>query len=254
MLPPESRRASSASPLCSSPAPPRRWPLGSPHASSDPHWCFSAAPPCRRPLGSPHASSYSPRCFSAAPPCRRPLVSPHATSASPWLCARRQRRSTHEAPTFKVGEGGLFLVADAHHARFLCLASVFFSCSPSSPAAWRPLGGRKLPREADRCTRTVHVQSRRRICARRKSRSAHEASAFKVDEGDLFLVADVYHGGPQAAAWLLGSKRPLLYSRRSRPSWRPQAAAWLQAIPAAHASHGGRRRPRGGRVLPLEKV
>ena len=50
--------------------------------------------------------------------------------------ARRQRRSTHEAPAFKVDEGGPFLVADAHHARFLCLASVFFSCSPSSPAAW----------------------------------------------------------------------------------------------------------------------
>ena len=142
------------------------------------------------------------------------------------LCARRQRRSTHEASAFKVDEGGLFPVADAHHARFLCLAPVIFSCSPSSPAAWRPRGSRKLPREADRCKRIAHVQSRRRTCSHRQSRSTHEAPAFKVDDGDLFLVAGAPHGGPQAAAWLLGS-RPLLYSRRS-------------------GSLGGRRRPCGG--------
>ena len=37
-------------------------------------------------------------------------------------CARRQRRSTHEASVFKVDEGDLLPVADAHHVRFLCLA------------------------------------------------------------------------------------------------------------------------------------
>ena len=91
-------------------------------ASSAPPWCSSPAPPCRRPLGSPHATSDSPRCF--------PLPR--------LIAAARQRMSV---------------------------------------AIFSPL---KLPK-------------------------------------------------------------------------RPQAAAWRQAILAAHAPHGGRRRPNGGRTLPRER-
>jgi len=59
----------------------------------------------------------------------------------------------------------------------------------------------------------------------------HEASALKVDEGDLFLVANAPHG------------------RRKRPRG-CSAENGCAAILAAHAPHGGRRRPRYGGLFP----
>ena len=56
--------------------------------------------------------------------------------------------------------------------------------------------------------RKVRVKSRRRPCARRQSRSTHEAPAFKVDSVDLFLVAGAPHGG---------RKRPLGCSAANFP-------------------------------------
>ena len=59
----------------------------------------------------------------------------------------------------------------------------------------------------------------------------HEAPAFKVDKGNLFFVAGAPHGGRKR---LRGGSvaNDRCYSRRSRPSWRPQAAAWRQKAAA----------------------
>ena len=82
------------------------------------------------------------------------------------------------------------------------------------------------------CKRNFRVQSRQKPCARRQSRSTHEASAFKVDEGDLFIVSGIPHGGRKRPRGCSAAS-DRCYSRRSPP-------------------HGGRRRPRSGRTLPRE--
>ena len=88
---------------------------------------------------------------------------------------------------------------------------------------------------------------RPQAAAWRQKTYAHEAAAFKIDEGpvlvgkvevrterprlkskgDLFLFADAPHGGRKRLRGC-SAANGRFYSRRSRSSWRPQAAAWRQ--------------------------
>jgi len=171
-------------------------------------------------------------------------------------------------------------------ARFLCLASRQKACySRRSRFSWWPRGGRKIPqtkrpRSISRRWRSSRrpqaaalllsrkvailaayaphgglrrprVQSRRRPCARRQSRSTHEASAKAIYFSSLTLLKAAASGRvaarqksceasakaiyfssltiPTAAAVEVRTKRPRRrsISRRWRSSRRPQAAALL---------------------------
>ena len=70
------------------------------------------------------------------------------------------------------------------------------------------------------------------VAASGRVAGVHEASAFKVDEGDLFLAAGAPHGGRKRSRGCSAASGRCC-SRRWRSSWRPQAAAWRQKIAAA---------------------